>query len=441
MDVVTPGSLTTRALVDYRPSQLRYRWGSNAGAYRHNFARDLQGIAVWQAARHATDELIEEISASLNILQVYEIVWSAEHVASNFNRIYGHDPSDPSSRHEKVGSGPFLYIIAADEDADYVVWKNISGKVELTNRKIALLKPRLRSRVETADFRYNVHSSNSLAEFMRDAVLILGLERFREQLQAGFPGRETQVRLEQDMAGASGWCDLAELFGVMRYACNAVVLRGYEEFADLSAASDVDEIDLLCDDLPTFSGTTCSTATSHDPSKSAFMTMVGGRRVKLDARSVGDGYYDARWQQRMLDSAEWDPVGIPVLEPANYVFSLLYHAKIQKPAVKPLYRRVLPERGYDIGLPPALASDITTDEVAARLLRGFLIANGYRISLPIDQGVHHNTSFSKRLKDLRDRGQPNGRAARPRRTLRRRAAAIPWLRSTYRAIRRALLRK
>jgi len=430
-------------LVDYRPRQVRFRWNSDAGAYRHNFERDLHGIAIWDAARDAADTVLEEVARgdnSLEVLQAYDISWSSRHIASNFNRIYGRDPSNPSSRHEKVGAGPFLYIVVEDHEPDYIVWQNISGKVEFTNRSIAHLKPRIRAITETETFRYNIHSSNSLVEFMSDAVLFLGLDIFREQLADGFPERGPAVSLEQDMAGAGGWNDLSEMFEVMRYACNAVVLRGYEELRGAGSAANfsVDEIDILCDDLGSLSGAACATPTSSDPSKSAFTTLICGRTVKLDVRSVGDGYQDARWQQQMLGTATWDEGGFPALEPVNYLFSLLCHAKVQKPTVKPLYQQVLPDLARQVGLPPDVAQQVTSDEVAARLLSGYLVANNYRIPVTTDRRVHRNRDFAARLGSLVDAGRvarPKKLIAHLRREVRRRAASIPWVRNAYRRLR------
>lgn len=430
-------------LIDFQPSRLQFRWDEDASAYRHNFERDLHGIAIWDAARDAADTVLEEVARednSLQVLQMYDIAWSSRHIASNFNRIYGRNPSNPSSRHEKVGTGPFLYIIVEDHEPDYIAWQNISGKVELTNQSIAHLKPRIRATTATEAFRYNIHSSNSLMEFMRDAVLFLGLDRFQEQLAGGFPERGPAMPLEQDMAGAGGWNNLSEMFEVMRYACNAVVLRGYEELRDAGRGESfsVDEIDIVCDDLGTLSGAACATPTNSDPSKSAFTTMVCGRTVKLDARSIGDGYYDARWQQQMLETATWDEGGFPALEPVNYLFSLLYHAKVQKPTVKPLYQQVLPDLAQQVGLPSDVAHQVASDEVAARLLSGYLQANNYRIPATRDRGVHRNRRFTARLSsfvDIDGAARPGISFARVRRAVRRRAASIPWLRATYRRVR------
>jgi len=420
-------------LVDYRPSQVDYRWCKDAGAYRHNFVRDLQGIAIWQAARRNEEVVLKEISECFDVLQVYEITWSRDHVASNFNRIYGRDPSDPSSRHTKVGVGPFLYVIVEDRDPAYIAWQNISGKIELTNRSIAHLKPRIRSMAQTDEFAYNIHSSNSLTEFMRDAVLFLGVDRFSAELMAGFPMRHGHLALEQDMPGAGGWSSLDEMFQVMRYASNAVVLRGYEEIRNADEGA-VDEIDILCDDLGFLSGASCATPNNQDPTKSAFTTVVRDQRVKLDARCVGDGYYDARWQQGMLDTALWDEDGFPVLEPANYLFSLLYHAKVQKPEVKPIYRRVLPELASTIGLPAEIAREVASDDVAARLLRGYLEANGYQVPRTRDVGVYRNQKFAAHLGSRVEDRRRNG-AGLVIRKLRRRAARNRWMRRAYRSVR------
>lgn len=427
-------------LVEFRPSRLRFGWEEREGAYRHNFERDLHGIVIWDAARNAADTILEMVARDRNplqVLQMYDIAWSAKHVASNFNRIYGRNPSDPSSRHERVGSGSFLYTIVEDPNPDYIVWQNISGRIEFTNKSIARLKPHMRSITQTSHFRYNIHSSNSLIEFMRDAVLFLGLDRFQDELSRGFPHRHSAITLKQDMAGAGGWSNLAEMFGVMRYASNAVVLRGYEELRDayLGEESQVDEIDILCDEIGSLSGAACASPISTNPRKSALETIICGERVKLDARSIGDGYYDARWQQNMLETAQWHEGGFPSLEPANYLFSLLYHSKMHKKKVKASYQQVLPGLAQQVGLPANLVQQASSDTVSARVLGGFMLANGYGLPTTRDHGVYHNKRFRAKLNAAVESDVGKGPLIRLRRAVRWRAERMSWVRHAVRQMR------
>jgi hypothetical protein len=114
-------------------------------------------------------------------------------------------------------------------------------------------------------------------------------------------------------------------------------------------------------------------------------------------RFVGDGYYDDRWQLRMLQSAQQHGGCVSVLSPDDHFFSLLYHAKVHKRSVSDAYRLRLPVLAGSLGLEAFRSADFNDDKVAAGLLAGFLASRDYRCTTPLDIGVRCNGGFIERL--------------------------------------------
>jgi len=134
------------------------------------------------------------------------------------------------------------------------------------------------------------------------------------------------------------------------------------------------------------------------PEGAQFRTLVGGDEVFFDTRHVGDGYLDAEWQREILARREWRDGLVAVPRHDDHLFSLLYHAKVQKPAVKPVYVTRLAELALEVGLPEETARTLTDDAVAASLLDGYLAGHDFTVPLPDDPAVHRNGAFLARFR-------------------------------------------
>ncbi len=76
---------------------------------------------------------------------------------------------------------------------------------------------------------------------------------------------------------------------------------------------------------------------------------VGGKRVSLDLRHIGDGYYCNEWEQALLDrrvrhQCFW------VMAPQDYFYTLVYHAILQKRRLSDEYRGRLLAMARGLGL-------------------------------------------------------------------------------------------
>ncbi|MHA7133390.1 hypothetical protein [Oerskovia turbata] len=386
-----PTSRPARTPVEaYDPARLDYRWSHDAGAFAHQYDRDLQLLVIWSKGREREAEILDLVAAEFTILAQVEVRWSAAKTIYDFERLYGQTLWGTSPKHEEVGDGPFLLLILEDPAPAYSYRSNVTGYVELTNVNVARVKAAARALTGG----YRIHSSNNLREFFRDATLILGPERLDAILAQDAPAAPTV--LAEDVVGGHGWESLDQVFRTLRRTSRYVVLRNFEELP--GKVEEDREIDVLCDDQTDLAAVLNATEVYPGPEGAAFRTTVAGEEVLFDIRHVGDGYLDTTWQREILGRREWHESLIAVPRHDDHLFSLLYHAKVQKPSVKPAYAPRLTTLALEVGLPEPIARALTDDAVAASQLDGYLAGHGFTVPLPHDPAVHRNAAFLERFR-------------------------------------------
>ena len=110
-----------------------------------------------------------------------------------------------------------------------------------------------------------------------------------------------------------------------------LVMRNWEGFFDDILLEGHNDIDLLCRDKD--SRDIIVRLLDAKPLTSDgfhYCFQYRGRKVTLDTRILGDGYYDRRWQRSMLRQKRLHPLGFYVMDSENYFYSLIYHAIYQK---------------------------------------------------------------------------------------------------------------
>lgn len=383
----------------FRPALLDYTFNPRLGGFEHGFERDLQVFVLWEKSKEQWSSILEDLNSRFKLLYCARVEWPVERADNNFLRLYGMPPeprtpaSAPSKRRELVGGGPFMLIVLEDADPVYVYDRTFSKKVELVNRAVVEAKSHYRA-ITGGGFR--VHSSNSLGEFFRDGTLLLGAERLEGLLSRheAYSGEPEQLSVE--LAGAKGWPTMRALFQHLQRTCPYVVLRNFEQLPNALAEGDGD-LDVLCVDAHDLAAIANARVVVDASGKFDCETEVGGQPLRLDVRVVGDGYYDDRWQLRMLAAAHlWDDC-VWVLSPEDHFFSLAYHAKVHKRSVKNAYRSRLRQLGGALGLAAYKDADFTDDDTAAGMLAGFLASHAYRCTMPLDVWVQRNGAFVARL--------------------------------------------
>lgn len=173
------------------------------------------------------------------------------------------------------------------------------------------------------------------------------------------------------------WESLNEFFDVLNENTNYLVLRNYEEFSEGDIVSDHPDIDILCADRDEFLEHVCSESRSSKEDKIHRRIIINSKRVDLDVRHVGDGYYDTRWEQNMLETKRSFNGLCYIMNNENYYYSLLYHALIQKYEISPDYNERLSRMACDFEV---------ADPLSINTLESYMLIQGYKYTYPIFPG-------------------------------------------------------
>ena len=194
-------------------------------------------------------------------------------------------------------------------------------------------------------------------------------------------------------------CDVFELLN--RNNIKYLILRNYDNL--LSDSLYVDghgDIDMLCENSWQMAHVIgAHTYRDKNPAVCSdgthFFIKINGQDVALDMRHIGDGYYCKKWQEDML--AKRTPYkGFYVMDKVNYLYSIIYHAIIQKPRLTDDYKKVISDLVVDLGL----KIENNDAQSLIKLLETFMIANGYSYTYPIDRFVPLNKKLiDKKLID------------------------------------------
>ena len=121
---------------------------------------------------------------------------------------------------------------------------------------------------------------------------------------------------------------------------NYIVLRNYEDLMTDSFLGQHPDIDFLCDNRKVLvDAIDAKTKIDYDDGIH-YLVEIGGIEVPVDIREVGDGYYDKKWEQDMLQSRVLFKELCYIPNKENYYYSLLYHALIQKDKVSEDYIKI-----------------------------------------------------------------------------------------------------
>lgn len=182
----------------------------------------------------------------------------------------------------------------------------------------------------------------------------------------------------------------SEAFSLLNKAgIEYVVLRNFENLADSKAflLEGHPDIDILCRDSQAIVRALDAQTPHKDipPFKgdgTHYFIYVGEKKVSLDLRYVGDGYYCKSWEEDML--ARKESYGdFFVMCPEDYFYSLVYHAILQKKELSQEYKVRLTEMAAKINVHVGKAD---SSSFLAELQR-FMKEKGYQFEYAVDQTV------------------------------------------------------
>ncbi len=189
------------------------------------------------------------------------------------------------------------------------------------------------------------------------------------------------------------WKTVEELIKCMEHE-EYVFLRN----ADLvkNDFSESDDWDILCIDINRI--IECMQAIPLNGKNNCFnyYTLVNGKKLLLDIRCVGDGYYDKIWEEDMLNTRE-KRENYYVLNSENRKFSLLYHCLIQKDSKS--RQKYEDDIKNDFGI-------FNFDDNMKKLAK-YMEKKGYYYVKPLDEGVYLNYAGIRWLQEISENGRKN----------------------------------
>ena len=335
-------------------------------------------IVLWEFARAEEKRILDDVHARFAVLHDDVVSWPGDPLAC-FRRFYGANLPDADGKVRLCGGGAFRMLIVADENPAYALRETSRG-LEQVNLNLFDAKIRYR---EWTGGGHKVHTTNSVAEAERDIFLLTG--HTASEWTKGRPAGELVV-----LPGQTGWKSLRELFAFLDRFSPYAVLRNAETLPDSFDPKLHGDIDLLVENADTTASLLGARKVFPEPHRVHYEITVAGKPVRFDFRFVGDGYYDACWERKML-ARRVVADGIFLLYPEDAFFALVYHALFHKFEIAPDYAAKAAALAKTAGL------DWTDYGEALLALEDFLFRNGYEKTRPADTSVRWN----ERLVDWR----------------------------------------
>lgn len=185
---------------------------------------------------------------------------------------------------------------------------------------------------------------------------------------------------------------IKEFFIYLNENCKYLVLRNWDDVFNEKVYGDTHEdIDILCEDIESFKKLTNAHNLHKRIDRDNYVVTIGDMIVRFDVRHIGDEYYPKEWQQMMLERRNKSG-DIFVPEKEDYLYSLIYHALLQKRSMSDEYRFKI----FNL-LDEEVLDRTNTERYLLDKLKVFIKNHGYVVNIPTDPGVFVNYSNMKYL--------------------------------------------
>lgn len=323
--------------------------------------------------------MLNELSSNFQILEVIDVRWSKEHFSRNLSRFYGQKLPDGSHKERHCGTGDFLIVIVLDCKPRYGSRETSKGCATVNvNSFDAKMKYR-----QWTGGGHRVHASNTPQEARHDLALLLGQDA-EEYISNRMAWHGQIIKRREDLVGADGWKSFSELLYVLNKTIDYVVLRNFRGMPNHCVTVDHGDVDLQVSDKGEAVNIVNGNSIFRQSYRVHYAVSIGASNIAFDFRYVGDQYYDARWQNKILENRVMHQNGFYVPDLENYFFSLLYHALVHKKEISKDYADRLRDMAITLNYE---AFDI---EDPKAFLDEFMTQNGYRYVDPMDLSVFFN---------------------------------------------------
>ena len=348
----------------YRHDAVKYT--ENGQYFTHNFSDDFQIILLKPSDLETSKQALATFA---QVIIEYDIYWSHKHLSRNKKRLgIPIDKLSEYAERDEIHLKAIIYSIGSPQ-----YQKVAPERYEVTWNTVEL------ERV----IKLAVVGSTNIEEFFFYATLLVG-PTFIEHLTS-FSSEVLHYKIAADLVGAKGWNSFEELLSVATLCCDWLVLRNGEFLPNNFWGNDKD-MDILCRDLAPF--LLVINADRKGQGIANFYVTVEGQALDVDARFLGDEYYDRAWQEDMLATKVYQGV-VPHLNIEHYFYSLLYHARIHKNVVKAIYVPRLRQMAQVLEL-NFDEQILSHDQCFAQFIDAYFQRKTYQFTYPKDYACYEN---------------------------------------------------
>ena len=179
------------------------------------------------------------------------------------------------------------------------------------------------------------------------------------------------------------WDELYDFFDILNKNVEYVILRNWDEHSFEDILNGKDDIDILCYDKMKIVDIIGGISLHHNFNRSNYYVDLGTRRIRVDIRYIGDGYYCRKWEEKLLERRVLSEMGFYVLDTEDYFYSLLYHALIQKPRLSSKYCEKLNAMVHS-------GNSVVNEEEFLCILQQYMDKNRFYVEHPSDCAVFLN---------------------------------------------------
>lgn len=144
------------------------------------------------------------------------------------------------------------------------------------------------------------------------------------------------------------WNSLIDLLNEIDGVCNYVILRNYEKYFFNECIPEHEDIDILCDNAVEVIDSVGAERIGAKDNVHVYIK-IGCKKIRMDIRSVGDGYYDEKWEKNMLINRKLYKESFYVLDDIDYYYSIIYHEVFHKCEWRADYEELLRKVAINIG--------------------------------------------------------------------------------------------
>jgi len=265
--------------------------------------------------------------------------------------------------HDERFKTPFNIYYVLDYDPIYDYRQTTKGN-RLVNIKVFDLKQKLRSLAVGKQ----IHATDNIQE-TRDNIRTLN--SFGVLNDNKYPKKNFK--------------DIGSIFTALNSSeINYVVMRNFEELPNNATIDEHLDIDILTDDYYAVKnivgGDSVEIHNRYEDGGYRILNwiVVGGKRIMMDIRYVGDNYYSKQFESDMLATKKFDHSrGIWIPNEEYHKYGLIYHALIHKHSISNTYKNIFSNMGHSLSELPSILND-------------WMNKKNYKFIVPNDKSVAYN---------------------------------------------------